>query len=565
MEARLKPHGRTRRTRWARSLPYWGIAALLAALGWHSYTTRDGEQPRTDDWRATEQGEAAPRLAGRPAPERTRPDRMDGPPVRGPASHRGESRIEDGRAAAPARGHRRPRLRIIDGATGAPLPTARAYAQCRPRSGFVAHLLARYPDAATLARAPARADQDGLVEANPDDDCWWIVADGYAWQPVARTSATGEDPIVVALDRRGGTLELEVIGWSPAEGLHLFALSGDRADRLPDPSSGGILRVEGLLPGLYQIVVKEGRYSWIYDGRDQIYAEHEVRIVAGEFTRRRLELTPPDRERTRARVVVETISPLNCDMASIVWSGVDPWNEDVHREVALQPAPSGPIAATKVVELPIGRYRLVLLLPNMHWSRRVELTGRFAEQRVDISGSARVDVRVTAPVPGPWDGEVELHWQTTDRSSGIWYGYSPVTSESGRVSLRVPEGALTLQLYSDSDKYLEERRSVGWIDSGASLDVDFGLALGGSIDLLIHKRGKTLDRRVVWAGAVPLEGQPEVGTLETVTSAGPVTLSCLVPGKYLVRVTVDGYDTVEFDGIVVLPGQTKVVHVELAE
>jgi hypothetical protein len=482
----------------------------------------------------------------------------DSPPVAAPAADVPAAGTTPGRS-----------LLVLDDATGAPLPSARAYAASDDQAAWSFDEGHQVPDAATLARAPRTGDEHGLVElgtvprertveerhlvdpaAALGARAWYVVAPGHEWYAVT-VDARQDAPQEVRL-RRAGSLTVTIRRWTElaepraeiSSADDLDAAAEDKSDEPPDlslsdddwdeailtPDANGVARVEGLLPGPHEVVVRRGS-----SGLGYVYGRGRVDIAAGSEAW--LTIEPKlDRPPEKVTVTGDLLVPEGWGAwpTTIGLHGAEESNAEFDRSVHARPPPGlvGRTIHFEIGGVPEGRCRLVA--EPFAWVADVVVGPGATHLELDMGAPATVTVRVVDDVSGRPIDDAKVLWNRTDVGDILLrFGVLERPVAGGTTVLRVPAGRVDVS--AEAPRHAGACEAVD-VTAGAQVDVTLRLKRSGILVVKLECDGQPFVARHPELTVTPERDSWFAGLQWSSSSNSVHEFPDVVPGRYEVSV-----------------------------
>jgi hypothetical protein len=323
------------------------------------------------------------------------------------------------------------------------------------------------------------------------------------------------------------------------------------------------LRIDGIPPGAYRIVVKQGR--WYHAGVTVGASVSEAVVAPGSLTETEVRLEDREVEGAHLAILVAQTPPWEWERAAYRLVGADAKTEHLSLDAPdLRPTRSGILIRAPAGDLPIGLYDLEIAMPGFTWTQRLELAAASRTPDVYVPGAAAVKVNVRRLDAGPLPSPLHVHWRTVSDVGGVARGSAIIDEGTGQAVLSVPTGEFSMQISADG--YLDAQHGPYRLIEGHSTTCDVTLVAAGAILLHIHESDSLLDRKVVWLG---LERQDplarETLSWSEVAEGEPIDIPGLAAGRYLLRFTVEGYETQQIEDVIVEAGQTRNLQVRVRQ
>jgi hypothetical protein len=327
-------------------------------------------------------------------------------------------------------------LVVVDRATGAPLPSARAYRHQWEEDDFVYD---DFPNARSRDGTPVPADVKGGIPLGriTGSETWFVVADGHAWEKVA--TAKGPAETRVALEP-GGTVHLSVAGWAALADARVSAkFHGPRRRwTLPNPGPDGEAVYEGIAGGTWKFTVRRG---WDFL-RGEVYGEGSVEVLPGQESRLVIQ-TKPSAAGAPVPVSGTVTVPASWGLRRTVLSfdGADPTNSSVRKVVRLDLPADGSPVPYRLDPVPPGQYD-VRVHPQWYSFVTVPPTGGSFDFRLPGPGTVLVRV-VDDATEAPID-QAQVLWHTEAGRRGYGLETAKRTDAAGEFLVVAPAGLVAL-------------------------------------------------------------------------------------------------------------------------
>ncbi|MCK6480955.1 MAG: carboxypeptidase-like regulatory domain-containing protein [Planctomycetes bacterium] len=477
---------------------------------------------------------------------------VGGAPHAGPGE--GPVRVgADGTLAVVLRERQSSSLRVLDAATGAALPSARAF---REEWEEGSHAYDHHPNPATLGGKPLPADAEGVIPLGKGgrEEVFFVVADGHAWRKV-RAVFDGGPPAPVLL-KEGGTLRLEIARWPELQDATVCLEGEDHRDRrlLPPPDAGGAAVHAGIPAGSWTVVVRRG--AWWDDGivygraAFTLEAGGEATLVVG---------TDPGTVGAPAPVTLRISAPSGWSKGpvSVEIEGTQPTNASVEQRGQVTLPADGSAASWTTGPIPPGRYSVTVEPQSYHDIVVPPGGGTF-----DLALPETVEVRVRVvdretgkPIPG-----ASVNWNSVVPGRNSYGLDSAEAGEApGECRFRAPPGRVGI--WATGPGYESDT------------DIEFDVAPPGPV---LHEarvgRAGVLVVKFRWEGGAPpfedFDIHFEMGNTSygMNVEGGRCTRDELPPGTGTLEVKVpeEEFEKVEDREVEIRAGETAEVEVVLA-
>ena len=444
---------------------------------------------------------------------------------------------------------RPPRIVVVDAASGAPIPGARAWIDVAGRREAAA--------APATEFGPAAAD--GLVDLpwSPEAISVRVEAPGYV---VADASVPpGLEPALRVEMARAGSIAVRctpaLVARSPKVLARREHTWGDVV--IPLDGSGG--RCEWLEPGTWTVTA--------VPATDDEPVRLEVDVRAGETASVLLDVQAESAPRSRD-VRVSVLVPDGWKDAfageaqptlSMEVRGADARTRGIERSVDVAYAPSGHQGLV-VPRLLAGSYH-VYIGPPVNWRTRIVVPEGDDGVRIELPASRRLEAIVRDATDGREVGDAEVSWAPWNDDGGPSGAYTMLRWDAKRRTLVgwIPAGSKGYVSFEGPEDFVEaEGAELSTPAFGTDVvRVDVPVVRAGSVRVILRVAG-----RPIQGGSILVRN--ERGTPTSVSFGPDHQLRGVPPGRMKVNVSPpDGFRPVEPREVEVRPGVEVEVTIDL--